>query len=371
MKLYKTTQKADAVNDMAHALGDDRAAAGLSRSSPNTPNKNNSVPGSLRDRYTNGGQNTENENTFIRGDNVPTSRIVGFGTSPPVGALQRGGGKSFKERAFSKLERVKRKTQEALQARKERQTHFHHEGQSGGNNVSPGSASNNEAARQMQRAIRRESVSDVVMSATSAAELLFELRACLEDSDGGGDGGGGGEVDVSAHDMIAEMTHLCEERRARLAGLAGDEGLSETNLVLVLETIEKVNGALDSGIGGSSNAFSTSTTTIAVNGEDEDGVPLPPVNPLGVSPGNPFATPVASASSPTTPAPTTRTVAPTDVPQTPEEEEAALAAAIAASLQIEEENKQKQASSSSPPTQHHHQQQQVSRSNDIGNLIDF
>jgi hypothetical protein len=193
----------------------------------------------------------------------------------------------------------------------------------------------------------------------------------LEDSDGGGDGGGGGEVDVSAHDMIAEMTHLCEERRARLSGLAGDEGLSETNLVLVLETIEKVNGALDSGIGGSSNAFSTSTTTIAVNGEDEDGVPLPPVNPLGVSPGNPFATPVASASSPTTPAPTTRTVAPTDVPQTPEEEEAALAAAIAASLQIEEENKQKQASSSSPPTQHHQQQQQVSRSNDIGNLIDF
>ena len=109
------------MNDMAHALGDDRAAAGLSRSSPNTPNTNNSLPGSLRDRYTNGGQNTENENTFIRGDNVPTSRIVGFGTSPPVGALQRGGGKSFKERAFSKLERVKRKTQEALQAR-ERET---------------------------------------------------------------------------------------------------------------------------------------------------------------------------------------------------------------------------------------------------------
>ena len=359
------------MNDMAHALGDDRAA-GLSRSSPNTPNTNNSLPGSLRDRYTNNGQNTENDNTFIRGDNVPTSRIVGFGTSPPVGALQRGGGKSFKERAFSKLEQVKRKTQEALQARKERQTHFHHEGQSGGNNVSPGSASNNEAARQMQRAIRRESVSDVVMSATSAAELLFELNACLEDSDGGGDGGGGGggEVDVSATNMIADMTHLCEERRARLAGLAGDEGLSETNLVLVLVTIEKVNGALDSGIGGSANAFA-STTTIAVNGEDEDGVPLPPVNPLGVSPGNPFATPVASASSPTTPAPTTRTVAPTDVPQTPEEEEAALAAAIAASLQIEEENKQKQASSSSPPTQHHQQQQQVSRSNDIGNLIDF
>ena len=352
------------MNDMAHALGDDRAA-GLSRSSPNTPNTNNSLPGSLRDRYTNNGQNTTTSTDFIRGDNVPTSRIVGFGTSPPVGVLQRGGGKSFKERAFSKLEQVKRKTQEALQARKERQTHFHHEGQSG--NVSPGSASN-EAARQMQRAIRRESVSDVVASATSAAELLFELRACLEDSDGGGDGGGGGEVDVSTHDMIAEMTHLCEERRARLAGLAGDEGLSETNLVLVLETIEKVNGALDSGIGGSSNAFA-STTTIAVNGEDEDGVPLPPVNPLGVSPGNPFATPVASASSPTTPAPTSRTVAPTDVPQTPEEEEAALAAAIAASLQIEEENKQKQASSS-PPTQHH-QQQQVSSSNDIGNLIDF
>ena len=42
-----------------------RAAAGLSRSSPNTPNENNSLPGSLRDRYTNGGQNTENENTFI------------------------------------------------------------------------------------------------------------------------------------------------------------------------------------------------------------------------------------------------------------------------------------------------------------------
>ena len=161
------------MNDMAHALGDDRAAGLSSKSSPNTPNKNNSLPGSLRDRYTNGGQNTENDNTFIRGDNVPTSRIVGFGTSPPVGALQRGGGKSFKERAFSKLEQVKRKTQEALQARKERQTHFHHEGQSGGNNMSPGSASNNEAARQMQRAIHRESVSDVVASATSAAELCL------------------------------------------------------------------------------------------------------------------------------------------------------------------------------------------------------
>ena len=210
-------------------------------------------------------------------------------------------------------------------------------------------------------------MSEVVASATSAAELLFELRTCLADS---------GEVDASTHDMIAEMTHLCEERRARLAGLAGDEDLSETNLVLVLETIEKVNGALDGGSGGFSNATTatttTTTTTIEALGQDEDGVPLPPSNPLGVSPGNPFATPV-SLSSPTatrTP-PTTRTVTRRDVPQTPEEEEAALAAAIAASLQLEKEQKQVSSSPSSQQQQQQQQQQQVSNSNDIGNLIDF
>jgi hypothetical protein len=342
------------VNDMAHALGDDRAA-GLS---PTNKSGSNSLPGSLRDRYTNGGQNTASSNV-IRGDNVPSSRIVGFGTSPPVPVLQRGGGKTFKQRALSKLEQLKHKTQEALQARKERQ--LHHEG---GQHTMSGSVQN----RQMQQVIRRETVSEVVASATSAAELLFELRTCLVDS---------GEVDASTHDMIAEMTHLCEERRARLAGLAGDEGLSETNLVLVLETIEKVNGALDGGSGGFSNATTatttttTTTTTIEALGQDEDGVPLPPSNPLGVSPGNPFATPV-SLSSPTatrTP-PTTRTVTRTDVPQTPEEEEAALAAAIAASLQLEKEQKQVSSSPSSQQQQQQ-QQQQVSNSNDIGNLIDF
>ena len=335
------------MNDMAHALGDDRAA-GLS---PTNKSGSNSLPGSLRDRYTNGGQNTASSNV-IRGDNVPTSRIVGFGTSPPVPVLQRGGGKSFKQRALSKLEQLKHKTQEALQARKERQSH--HEG---GQHTMSDSVQNT----QMQRVIRRETVSEVVASATSAAELLFELRTCLADS---------GEVDASTHDMIAEMTHLCEERRARLAGLAGDEGLSETNLVLVLETIEKVNGALDGGSGGFSNA-TTATTTIEALGQDEDGVPLPPSNPLGVSPGNPFATPV-SLSSPmaTRTPPATRTVTRTDVPQTPEEEEAALAAAIAASLQLEKEQKQVTSSPSSQQQQQQ-QQQQVSNGNDIGNLIDF
>ena len=337
------------MNDMAHALGDDRAA-GLS---PTNKSGSNSLPGSLRDRYTNGGQNTASSNV-IRGDNVPTSRIVGFGTSPPVPVLQRGGGKSFKQRALSKLEQLKHKTQEALQARKERQ--LHHEG---GKHTMSDSVQNT----QMQRVIRRETVSEVVASATSAAELLFELRTCLADS---------GEVDASTHDMIAEMTHLCEERRARLAGLAGDEGLSETNLVLVLETIEKVNGALDGGSGGFSNATTaTTTTTIEALGQDEDGVPLPPSNPLGVSPGNPFATPV-SLSSPmaTRTPPATRTVTRTDVPQTPEEEEAALAAAIAASLQLEKEQKQVTSSPSSQQQQQQ-QQQQVSNGNDIGNLIDF
>ena len=335
------------MNDMAHALGDDRAA-GLS---PTNKSGSNSLPGSLRDRYTNGGQNTASSNV-IRGDNVPTSRIVGFGTSPPVPVLQRGGGKSFKQRALSRLEQLKHKTQEALQARKERQSH--HEG---GQHTMSDSVQNT----QMQRVIRRETVSEVVASATSAAELLFELRTCLADS---------GEVDASTHDMIAEMTHLCEERRARLAGLAGDEGLSETNLVLVLETIEKVNGALDGGSGGFSNA-TTATTSIEALGQDEDGVPLPPSNPLGVSPGNPFATPV-SLSSPmaTRTPPATRTVTRTDVPQTPEEEEAALAAAIAASLQLEKEQKQVTSSPSSQQQQQQ-QQQQVSNGNDIGNLIDF
>jgi hypothetical protein len=337
------------VNDMAHALGDDRAA-GLSPT--NKSSGSNSLPGSLRDRYTNGGQNTASSNV-IRGDNVPTSRIVGFGTSPPVAVMQRGGGKSFKQRALSKLEQLKHKTQEALQARKERQ--LHHEG---GQHTMSGSVQN----RQMQQVMKRETASEVVASATSAAELLFELRSCLADS---------GEVDASTYDMIAEMTHLCEERRARLAGLAGDEGLSETNLVLVLETIEKVNGALDGGSGGFSNATTATTTTIEALGQDEDEVPLPPSNPLGVSPGNPFATPV-SLSSPTamrTP-PATRTVTRTDVPQTPEEEEAALAAAIAASLQLEKEQKQVSSSPSSQQQQQQ-QQQQVSNSNDIGNLIDF
>ena len=361
---------------MAHALGDDRAAGVGSVSPPKTTGTTKSLPGSLRDRYTNTttttGLNetttTENDNKstmMIRGNNVPSSRIVGFGTSPAVPVLARGGGKSFTERARSKLEQLKHKTQEALQARKERQQREQQQQQQG--TTTSGSVQN-ESTRELTRAMRRETVSEVVASATSAAELLFELRTC-----GLTDSGEGGEPDASTHDMIAEMTHVCEERRARLAGLAGNEGLSEANLVLVLETIEKVNGALDSGIDGPPSTTTTTTTTtfIAASGEDENVVPAPPANPIGVSAGNPFATP--ALSSPTTPS--TRTVTRMDVPQTPEEEEAALAAAIAASLQIEDENKRKTTESQSlslpapPPPQQ--QQQQVSDSNDIGNLIDF
>ena len=358
------------MNDMAHALGDDRAAG---------VGGTKSLPGSLRDRYTNTttttGLNetttTENDNKstmMIRGNNVPSSRIVGFGTSPAVPVLARGGGKSFTERARSKLEQLKHKTQEALQARKERQQREQQQQQQG--TTTSGSVQN-ESTRELTRAMRRETVSEVVASATSAAELLFELRTC-----GLTDSGEGGEPDASTHDMIAEMTHVCEERRARLAGLAGNEGLSEANLVLVLETIEKVNGALDSGIDGPPSTTTTTTTTtfIAASGEDENVVPAPPANPIGVSAGNPFATP--ALSSPTTPS--TRTVTRMDVPQTPEEEEAALAAAIAASLQIEDENKRKTTESQSlslpappPPPPQQQQQQQVSDSNDIGNLIDF
>ena len=354
---------------MAHALGDDRAAG---------VGGTKSLPGSLRDRYTNTTTNettttTENDDNkstmmMIRGNNVPSSRIVGFGTSPAVPVLARGGGKSFTERARSKLEQLKHKTQEALQARKERQQREQQQQQQG--TTTSGSVQN-ESTRELTRAMRRETVSEVVASATSAAELLFELRTC-----GLTDSGEGGEPDASTHDMIAEMTHVCEERRARLAGLAGNEGLSEANLVLVLETIEKVNGALDSGIDGPPSTTTTTTTTtfIAASGEDENVVPAPPANPIGVSAGNPFATP--ALSSPTTPS--TRTVTRMDVPQTPEEEEAALAAAIAASLQIEDENKRKTTESQSlslpappPPPQQQQQQQQVSDSNDIGNLIDF
>jgi len=261
------------------------------------------------------------------------------------------------------LEQLKHKTQEALQARKKRQQREQQQQQG---TTTSGNVQN-ESTRELTRAMRRETVSEVVASATSAAELLFELRTCVLT-----DSREGGEPDASTHDMIAEMTHVCEERRARLAGLAGDEGLSEGNLVLVLETIEKVNGALDSGIDGPPSTTTTTTTTfIAASGEDENGVPAPPANPIGVSAGNPFATP--ALSSPTTPS--TRTVTRMDVPQTPEEEEAALAAAIAASLQIEDENKRKTTESRSlslpaPPPQQQ-QQQQVSDSNDIGNLIDF
>jgi len=359
---------------MAHALGDDRAAG---------VGGTKSLPGSLRDRYTNTTTNettttTENDDNkstmmMIRGNNVPSSRIVGFGTSPAVPVLARGGGKSFTERARSKLEQLKHKTQEALQARKERQQREQQQQQQQQGTTTSGSVQN-ESTRELTRAMRRETVSEVVASATSAAELLFELRTC-----GLTDSGEGGEPDASTHDMIAEMTHVCEERRARLAGLAGNEGLSEANLVLVLETIEKVNGALDSGIDGPPNTTTTTTTTtttfIAASGEDENVVPAPPANPIGVSAGNPFATP--ALSSPTTPS--TRTVTRMDVPQTPEEEEAALAAAIAASLQIEDENKRKTTESQSlslpapppPPQQQQQQQQQVSDSNDIGNLIDF
>ena len=365
---------------MAHALGDDRAAfATKGGVSPPKMTTTKSLPGSLRDRYTNTttttGLNetttTENDNKstmMIRGNNVPSSRIVGFGTSPAVPVLARGGGKSFTERARSKLEQLKHKTQEALQARKERQQREQQQQQQG--TTTSGSVQN-ESTRELTRAMRRETVSEVVASATSAAELLFELRTC-----GLTDSGEGGEPDASTHDMIAEMTHVCEERRARLAGLAGNEGLSEANLVLVLETIEKVNGALDSGIDGPPSTTTTTTTTtfIAASGEDENVVPAPPANPIGVSAGNPFATP--ALSSPTTPS--TRTVTRMDVPQTPEEEEAALAAAIAASLQIEDENKRKTTESQSlslpappPPPQQQQQQQQVSDSNDIGNLIDF
>ncbi len=356
---------------MAHALGDDRAAG---------VGGTKSLPGSLRDRYTNTttttGLNetttTENDNNnkstiMIRGNNVPSSRIVGFGTSPAVPVLARGGGKSFTERARSKLEQLKHKTQEALQARKERQQREQQQQQQQQHGTTTSGNVQNESTRELTRAMRRETVSEVVASATSAAELLFELRTC-----GLTDSGEGGEPDASTHDMIAEMTHVCEERRARLAGLAGNEGLSEANLVLVLETIEKVNGALDSDIDGPPSTTTTTTTTfIAASGEDENVVPAPPANPIGVSAGNPFATP--ALSSPITPS--TRTVTRMDVPQTPEEEEAALAAAIAASLQIEDENKRKTTESQSlslpaPPPQQQ-QQQQVSDSNDIGNLIDF
>ena len=347
---------------MAHALGDDRAAG---------VGGTKSLPGSLRDRYTNTttttGLNetttTENDNKstmMIRGNNVPSSRIVGFGTSPAVPVLARGGGKSFTERARSKLEQLKHKTQEALQARKERQQREQQQQQQG--TTTSGSVQN-ESTRELTRAMRRETVSEVVASATSAAELLFELRTC-----GLTDSGEGGEPDASTHDMIAEMTHVCEERRARLAGLAGNEGLSEANLVLVLETIEKVNGALDSGIDGPPSTTTTTTTTtfIAASGEDENVVPAPPANPIGVSAGNPFATP--ALSSPTTPS--TRTVTRMDVPQTPEEEEAY--GAIAASLQIEDEDKRKTTESQSlslpapsPPPPPQQQLQQVSDSNVI------
>ena len=355
---------------MAHALGGDRAAATKGGVSP-PKMTTKSLPGSLRDRYTNADRNTtttdkddDNKSSIHRSNNVPSSRIVGFGTSPAVPVLARGGGKSFTERARSKLEQLKHKTQEALQARKERQQREQQQQQG---TTTSGSVQN-ESTRELTRAMRRETVSEVVASATSAAELLFELRTCVLT-----DSREGGEPDASTHDMIAEMTHVCEERRARLAGLAGDEGLSEGNLVLVLETIEKVNGALDSGIDGPPSTTTTTTTTfIAASGEDENGVPAPPANPIGVSAGNPFATP--ALSSPTTPS--TRTVTRMDVPQTPEEEEAALAAAIAASLQIEDENKRKTTESQSlslpaPPPPQEQEQQQVSDSNDIGNLIDF
>ena len=358
---------------MAHALGDDQNAAATKGGVSPPKMTTKSLPGSLRDRYTNADRNTtttdkdddDNRSSIHRSNNVPSSRIVGFGTSPAVPVLARGGGKSFTERARSKLEQLKHKTQEALQARKERQQREQQQQQQG--TTTSGSVQN-ESTRELTRAMRRETVSEVVASATSAAELLFELRTC-----GLTDSGEGGEPDASTHDMIAEMTHVCEERRARLAGLAGNEGLSEANLVLVLETIEKVNGALDSGIDGPPSTTTTTTTTtfIAASGEDENVVPAPPANPIGVSAGNPFATP--ALSSPTTPS--TRTVTRMDVPQTPEEEEAALAAAIAASLQIEDENKRKTTESQSlslpapPPPQQ--QQQQVSDSNDIGNLIDF
>ena len=354
---------------MAHALGDDRAFAATKGGVSPPKMTTKSLPGSLRDRYTNADRNTtttdkdddDNKSSIHRSNNVPSSRIVGFGTSPAVPVLARGGGKSFTERARSKLEQLKHKTQEALQARKERQQREQQQQQG---TTTSGNVQN-ESTRELTRAMRRETVSEVVASATSAAELLFELRTCVLT-----DSREGGEPDASTHDMIEEMTHVCEERRARLAGLAGDEGLSEGNLVLVLETIEKVNGALDSSIDGPP---STTTTFIAASGEDENGVPAPPANPIGVSAGNPFATP--ALSSPTTPS--TRTVTRMDVPQTPEEEEAALAAAIAASLQIEDENKRKTTESQSlslpapPPQQQKQQQQQVSDSNDIGNLIDF
>ena len=354
---------------MAHALGDDQNAAATKGGVSPPKMTTKSLPGSLRDRYANAEKDTLDETAgkSIRGNNVPSSRIVGFGTSPAVPVLARGGGKSFTERARSKLEQLKHKTQEALQARKERQQREQQQQQG---TTTSGNVQN-ESTRELTRVMRRETVSEVVASATSAAELLFELRTCVLT-----DSREGGEPDASTHDMIAEMTHVCEERRARLAGLAGDEGLSEGNLVLVLETIEKVNGALDSGIDGPPSTTTTTTTTtttfIAASGEDENGVPAPPANPIGVSAGNPFATP--ALSSPTTPS--TRTVTRMDVPQTPEEEEAALAAAIAASLQIEDENKRKTTESQSlslpaPPPQQQQQQQQVSDSNDIGNLIDF
>ena len=92
---------------------------------------------------------------------MPSSRIVGFGTSPAVPVLARGGGKSFTERARSKLEQLKHKTQEALQARKERQQR---EQQQQG--TTSGSVQN-ESTRELTRAMRRETVSKVVASATS------------------------------------------------------------------------------------------------------------------------------------------------------------------------------------------------------------
>ena len=101
---------------MAHALGDDRAAATKGGVSP-PKMTTKSLPGSLRDRYTNNAdtRNTtttdvkddDNKSSIHRSNNVPSSRIVGFGTSPAVPVLARGGGKSFTERARSKLEQLK------------------------------------------------------------------------------------------------------------------------------------------------------------------------------------------------------------------------------------------------------------------------
>ena len=366
--------QADAVNDMAHALGDDgQNGSELSRS------RGRSLPGSLRDRYTNNSQNSigqghaqaEQRMNHIRGDSVPTSRIVGFGTTAPV--LQRSGGaqngKSFKERALSKLDKLKHKTQEALAGR----ANNNNNNNNARSNMSMNGHDTNGLADIDQRAInyavRRESVSDVVASATSSAELLFELRACLEDTDV--------EDMAATNDMVAEMIHLCTERRARLAGLAGTEDLSETDLVNVLEAIEKVNGALQSQGNHHSDATTTRGQTLAnVTDTAAAGTPVfddgsafinLPQNPAGISSGNPFATPANnfSSSSITTRATTTtpthqRQVSRSDVPQTAEDEEAAIAAAIAASLVLDEGN--------SPAPEESSRQQQ---SSEIGNLIDF